>query len=521
MKYTIKILMAVVLTNILFTACTDDMWNEHYAADPALVSDKNLWTTIEETPELSAFAALLKAHGYDNILSQSQAYTVFAPDNEALADLNTDGMDVKAELLENHIARFMIQASVDSVVSVYMLNGKRIKLDNRTGSYFFGSAPFGQPAQSFVASNGIVHILKGYDVFFPNTWEYLAKRSDLDSLRNYLYSFDRVVFYEAASTPGSVVDGQMTYLDSVFINYNTMLMRLGYVNLEDSSYTVLAPNNAAWNEAYERIKNDFVYVAKTIPAQNYSITQAKADSLQHANTKYALVQDLVFSNTVQSSPQDSLTSTSQNIFYRPQYLFDGAEEITTSNGKLFITEKLQYKPYESWHRRIKVEAERTLGRENTLSTAYTKRAEESTLISGGRFLQLSPTSSSGNPTVTFEIPNTLSSTYNVYCVFVPGTVNNPNAQGLKPCKVFFNLSYIDDAGATKTKRYPDSGAIETKPYEMDTVQVFTDFKFPTANYDEEVSTVTFKITSNVARTETANYSRELWIDCILLEPKKD
>jgi hypothetical protein len=107
-------------------------------------------------------------------------------------------------------------------------------------------------------------------------------------------------------------------------------------------------------------------------------------------------------------------------------------------------------------------------------------------------------------------------------VFVPGTVNNPNAQGLKPCKVFFGLSYINPEGAVKFDRYPAAPeTIETNPYEMDTVRVLTDFKFPTANYGEEVSTVTLKVTSNVARTETANFSRELWIDCILLEPKKD
>ncbi|MDR1738644.1 MAG: fasciclin domain-containing protein [Candidatus Symbiothrix sp.] len=508
---TLKI-QAIVLLGIMLFACSDDNWDKHYNADPDVVSDKNLWTTIAETPELSVFAALLQEYGYDELLSQSQAYTVFAPDNEALATLDVSNLDVKTELIENHIARFMIPVSTGSVSSVYTLNGKKIKLDLQAGNYSFGTAPFALPATGIVASNGIVHILSGYDRFFPNIWEYLAQRSDLDSIRQYLYAFDQVVFNEAASTPGSIVDGQMTYLDSVFINYNTMLMRLGYINREDSSYTMIAPNNTAWNEAYNRIKTDFMY---------YHPTQAVADSLQQVYTKEALVQDLFFNNNIQEAPQDSLTSTSRNTFYQPQYLFAGTESITTSNGVIYIANELKYKPYESWHTTIKVEAERSLGRENTLSTAYTKRSEGEMQVSADRFLQLTPTTSSGNPTVTFEIPSTLSSAYNIYCVFVPGTVNNPAATGLKPCKFYFQLSYQDTDGTTKTDRFPDSGTIESNPYVMDSVLVVANFKFPTANYGEELTTVKLKLLSNVARTETANFSRELWLDCILLEPKKE
>ena len=55
---------------------------------------------------------------------------------------------------------------------------------------------------------------------------------------------------------------------------------------------------------------------------------------------------------------------------------------------------------------------------------------------------------------------------------------------------------------------------------MDTVLVASDFKFPVANYGEEITTVTLKVISNVPRSETTNYSRELLLDCILLEPKK-
>jgi uncharacterized surface protein with fasciclin (FAS1) repeats len=511
MKNKILILTQGLLLAILLTACTDDTWNKHYQADPALVSDKNLWTTIESTAELGTFAGILKMYGYDKMLSQSQAYTIFAPNNDALAALDTSNMDVPIELIENHVTRYIIPASGYEPVFIRMLNKKRIVFAYQGDSYFFGLAPFASPTKSIVASNGIIHVLDNYETFFPNIWEFLAQRTDLDSIKNYLYSFNEIIFDEEASIPGSVINGKLTYLDSVFINSNTLLTRLGSINLEDSSYTMLVPNNTAWTEAYNRIKNDFIY---------YNAKAPVADSLQRANTCFALMQDLIFSNTIQTSPLDSMVSTSDNTFYYPQYLFNGAEKITTSNGSVYITGELKYKAYESWHRKIIVEAERTLGRENTLSTVSIRLAEDLISVSNGMYLQVSPTSTSGNPTVMFEIPNTLSSTYNIYCVFVPGTVNNPDAVGLKPCKVYFNLNYANSSGTITQQRFPASGAIETNPYIMDTVLVASDFKFPTANYGEEIVTVTLKVFSNVLRSETTSYSRELLLDCILLEPKK-
>jgi uncharacterized surface protein with fasciclin (FAS1) repeats len=509
------IFMGLVLAT---TACTDDTYDRHYQANPEIVTAGNLWETIEAMPELSLFAGLLKDHGYDRLLSQTQAYTVFAPGNEALATLDTTGMDVRTELIENHIARFILSASGNMTDPVAMLNGKRIGLVNRNDQYYFGAAAFAVPQKSVVASNGIIHVLGSYETFFPNIWEYLAKGNGLDSIRNYLYSFDEIRFIPEASVQGSIVDGQQTYLDSVFINYNTRLSQLGYINREDSAYVMLVPDNEAWTEAYNRISGYYVY---------YNKNAHVADSLQRTNTAYALVQDLFFNANLQASPQDSLISTSKHTFYNPGELFAGAEPVTTSNGTAYIARQLKFNAWESWHEPICVEAERTFGRENTMSTPSVERVTDlSNAISGGRYLRLDPTTGSGNPTVTFDIPNTLSANYDIYCVFVSEKVKNPNAQGLKACKVYFNLSYMDNAGKIVTDRFPASGNVETNPNAIDTLLVVEDFKFPVANYGESdatgepLTTVSLKVISNVARSETTEFSRVLLLDCILLEPKK-
>ncbi|MDR2085870.1 MAG: fasciclin domain-containing protein [Dysgonamonadaceae bacterium] len=504
---------------IFCLACTDDTYDRHYQADTNLVAENNLMETVESLPELSLWTEILRKYGYDRMLSQTQAYTLFAPSNRALAGLDTTGINVQTELIENHIARYILPASGNTPFPIAMLNGKRISLSPINGNWAFGSTPFALPNKSIVASNGIVHLLDNYETFFPNTWEYLAKNPQLDSIKNYLYSFDEIRFEPEASVPGSVVDGQQTYLDSVFVNYNTLVRQLGYINREDSSYTMIVPTNEAWTEAYNRIKEYYVY---------YNKNAATADSLQRANTAFALLQDLVFNNTEQISPQDSLISTSGNTFYHPQYLFEGAEPVTTSNGTAYMTDLLRFKPHESWHDSITVEAEFIQGRENTLSTPSVERVVNTAItgISNGRYLKLDPTTTSGNPTASFEIPNTLSGKYNIYCVFVTGKAANEKAQGLKPNKVFFNLTYLDTNGKSVLSRFPASGNITTDPNVIDTVTVASGFKFPTANYGETdesgeaITTVILKIVSDVGRTETTAFSRVLLLDCILLEPEK-
>ena len=513
-----KISKVVLCCLAIFPIACTDTYDKHYQADPAVVSDKNLWETIVAIPDVSKFTEILKNYGYDQILSQTQAYTIFAPDNDALSTLDTTHMDVRKELIENHIARFILPVPGNSSAMVTALNRKRIDLAWQGSNYYFGSAAFAVPAQSVIASNGIVHVLDNCAAFLPNIYEYLGKGADLDSIKNFLYAFDEDVFAPNRSIAGSIVDGQQTYLDSVFVNYNVMLDSIGFINSEDSTYRMIVPDNAAWNEAYNRIKNDFVFYNKDV---------RKADSLQRRNTSYAIIQDLVFNMNTQPSPSDSLVSTTGHKFLNPQYLFDGAQPVTTSNGTVYVTNQLKYNAWDSWQQPILVEAERILGRENTLSTPSTVRVSGAAIasVSGGQYLKLDPTTSSGNPTVTFDIPNTLSSYYDIYCVFIPVNIENSSAIG-KPCKVYFNLTYNDNNGNAVISKFPDSGDVITNPDSINVVPVALNFKFPTANYGElqddgdPFVTVTLKVVSDVGRTETTNYSRQLLLDCILLMPAR-
>ena len=65
----------------LFTGCSDT-WNDHYEGTPANVNEGSLWQAIQQNPNLSNFAQVIQATGYDRHLNSSQTFTVFAPTND-------------------------------------------------------------------------------------------------------------------------------------------------------------------------------------------------------------------------------------------------------------------------------------------------------------------------------------------------------------------------------------------------------------------------------------------------------
>ena len=78
-----------------FTACTDT-WDDHYEAPATGVNDGSLWQAIKANPDLSNFASVIEACGYDKALASSQVFTVFAPTNASLS------ADEAAELIRQY-----------------------------------------------------------------------------------------------------------------------------------------------------------------------------------------------------------------------------------------------------------------------------------------------------------------------------------------------------------------------------------------------------------------------------------
>ncbi len=518
----------------LVWACSND-WDKHYGADPEVVPAQSLWESIEARPDvLSDFADLLRLCGYDKVLDADQVYTVWAPANghfnvDSLRTLINQGKkeQVVTEFVKNHIARYShpVSSLTDKHVLLLSKKTERLRSNEAKTSYLFGQT--GIMNKNLLSSNGILHIIDKANPFFFNIYEYLKTEPGLDSLKSFIYSFDELVFDPLLSVPYGVVDGKTIYVDSVVTIENKLLEKIGLINHEDSTYWLLAPSNRAWNEAYDSIRQYFKYDFKV----------AKADSLEQVNTKMMMVRDLVFNANLQASPKDSLFSAQYrpldkryHVYQRP---FDEGNifsritsEIVCSNGTVYTTDDWLYKPEQNFYQEIKVEAERTTGRDyhSSLCDIMDRaiKPEDDINISNRRYIHLLPAGTSRNPWVSFEIPNTLSASYDIYCVFVPYKTYNPTHENVdKPTKLKFSLTYNDEKGNSRTISCKDSTGNNiyiTDPSKLDSVLVLSDFKFPVANYGQEKTTVLLKIETSITSKETAFYTREMLIDCICLKP---
>lgn len=512
---------------LVWMSCTD--WDDHYDADgQQITSNKTLWEEIEARPELSNFKECLESYGYKEKLNGSQMYTVFAP----MGEINTANLSrskVKSEVIENHIARFAHSANgATKDKSVIMLNNKTVNftVSHEEDGYLFGGQKL-VGEYNIRAKNGVLHIIEGQQPFFHNIWEYLTTDSRFDKVRNYLYSYNDTVLDENKSVKGEINDkGQQEYLDSVIYIDNWLLYSIGQLDDEDSTYTMIVPTNEAWDEAYGRIKDYYVYSRK----------EPKRDSLSEHYTNRAIVRDLIFSHTVQKSARDSLVSTSKGVFKNPfeTILSDYVDSAKCSNGEVFVVNELKHKPWDSWHTRIKVEAENvnalvvdTIMEEHGLIYRRELASSDSmyTKISRGSFLEVVDKGTRSHPTLTFNVWDVLKGKYNVKVVFLPQEMASSRNKTLLPNKFKVKASYLKVSGGADGFWMTDfedvGGAMENEPLELDTVTIGT-IDTQSCSYATESPGLQISIACYGSKSSyKKKYSTTLLIDCIILEPVKE
>lgn len=522
--YSIALLVAVV-TAFSATSCKEE-WDAHYSTLPANKSDLNLYEFIKSQSNLSTFAQMLHVTGYDSILSKPQTFTVWAPSDEALAGLNANDPALALEIVKNHITRFTYTTSGIVKNTMLMLNSKLISFEKQADGYYFNEKKITQP--DLAASNGMLHILGRYAPYKKNIWEFINTAPGLDSLRTYINSLTVRQFDVEASYKDGVL------VDSIFKIANPVLDRLAKLNVEDSTYTALLPDNNAWSEAYTSIYPYF----KTLESEG-------GLSQQRQSAMWNIVKDLFFRSRVQA-PVDvnPLISTNRSRFYNPDFLFQGKNPEIMSNGYSYIHNKWLIPDSATWKKPISIEAETgyygrivsnyTLSTNSSLGTGYN--------LSNDSYIMLrdATLNSVTRPYVSFPIPNTLSTKYNVYVVFVPRTILDPN--DLRPYRVKFYLNYTNQNGVQvnyaavgadnkvlATTSHTTAVEYRTKPGEVDKVLAIKDFELPFSNtvFTSYLDTQMAKEIRVILRVENAtpktnaemtNFSRDLLIDRVIFEP---
>ena len=528
-------------------SCQDHYLDDHYAKPDEGTAQSSLLEVLESDPSLSEFTKIVKDYKVDKLLDADQTFTVWAPVNGSidLAGLLASGDSgaVVEQLLNNHINRYVYNEAdlTDTLyVRIKMLNGKFQTMRREGTQLSFAEIPI---IESFGAHNGVVHKISGVSPFYLNIYEQLKDEGGkYSALAAYIESFDEYIFNKDKSVAiGKNHLGQLTY-DSVFDYRSAWMRRFGDIYKEDSTYTMLAPTQFGWNDAYthvsgyfrtfgeclsEKIKNKDTKVVE----REFAIEGDFVDSLTHCHTSEAISSNLVFRRTpnVFSAPGDSLVNTAGNSLHHPEDVFGNARKMIVSNGVMYSTDRWTMPDSVCFFKPIVVEAENTKGRYDAYANVFSRSASASQMadsVSGQKFIEVKAATSSARsqPMVQFTVPNTLAATYDVYVVFAPAAAYVDDAEP-DSTRVNFFMNYVHEDG----RMYEDAvikggvtnGTRMTKMFVTRIMLPFANFsksRFQGLGKQQLDDCVRIRIQTNVAANETTTLTRTMRIDKIVFQP---
>ena len=88
-KNLYKTVLGLAMATLTLTGCSDE-WDDHYSTSTKEVQGGTLWDAIRQDPNLSNFASVATACGYDKALASTQVFTVFAPTNDVFSSSDAE-----------------------------------------------------------------------------------------------------------------------------------------------------------------------------------------------------------------------------------------------------------------------------------------------------------------------------------------------------------------------------------------------------------------------------------------------
>ena len=489
-KYKYIGIMMMAATMLTATSCSDFNDYNKEIADVTPAGNQTLWQNIQQNQQLSNFASILKKAGYDEKLNTTHYYTVWAPLDgtyDANAILQLSNKSLLSQFVENHIADYSYNASGKIDQRVLMLNDKSYQFVGSQNNYTFDGVKIEQP--NLGSNNGVMHIMSGMAAYHPSLYEYLmteelSGKEGVDSLRKFLKKYEITYLDEEHSVLGPIVNGMQTYVDSVMITENTQWAMLNTrMESEDSSYTFLMPTNEAWKAQYDKVKKNFKYAPKTIAQQFSGSTPTTTTPLsidaaywQDSLTNRALTSVLAYSNndvynrwlngTPSALGSDTLRTTLYTKLSNPQEILDKTvKTVKFSNGTGRVVNDYGMYSWETYAPERVINATRADNRA-LISNGTGSRVDvidvnkEKVELEDGAttlsYYHVEPTG--GNeyikPEMTFYLRNVQSTTYDIYCVFVPENVDLLKKDAVTtPNRVIFTLNYCDEKGTLKNQLF--------------------------------------------------------------------
>lgn len=569
------------------SSCSDDHFDINKDGTNA---SGNLWENLEATQKVDSFMMILekatvdtKSYGtastytYKELLQSTRTLTIWPPKDGTYTEGTSakywldlidagDLETVEKKFVQNHLANYNYTGAYPDSYRFVLPNDKYVTYD--VAAQTFNDIAIDPEYSIIPATNGTIHLLEGQSPFLANLVELLEEEEELSDFYAYVESKDTLIFDEDNSTVGATVDGQIQYVDSVFIERNELVPEVA--SNEDSLVVAIYPSNEAWAEAQELIAPYYIYHENNQYAywdddlEEYLLDSLDCDSLAELYSSQAIINNMFYSLYEQaafdtdnasaetvaaffSSGADSLVSTvyhgSKSAYHQfaPECLelTEGKEPIECSNGYAFITDHFNFSPTKICQYPIQIEGESTNQLNSTrrltanLSSASPTGTRQSVTdsnrnpyitgeLSDDAYQIFTPYNTSSNLSVAYNLNDVLSGKYDIYVVLVPPNMVDSTDTSPLPSKFYATLIYdFEDDGTYKSTSTSTDDLFINDVTKVDTLLLFEDFEFPYCYYGLSSVTPILQLTVSVSLTERRYYSKYLYIDCFILEGKED
>ena len=526
-------------------SCSDD----HFDLNTTNASG-SVWENLVATHQVDSFAMILektivgkKSYGipktltYKGLLQSGRVMTVWAPKDGTYnakywLDLLEKGENelVETQFIRNHMANFNYTGATPVAEQLVLYNSKYATYDVGQNT-FKDVAISNDPRYKNIAStNGTIHLLEGAAPFEYNLRELIDGHPSLTDLSDYLEKTDTLMFMSGLSVIGATVDGEIQYVDSFFFKRNKMMPNdvTNVINNEDSLCGAIIPSNAAFQEAVEKIGQQYQYrpdrVYRFLDEETKTIVTdtIDTDSLKELYTMQALFKNMfyslyeqpAFTDVENATPEsvknffetsDSLVSTSYYNSDKRYHqhapdcnqLTEGKTPEVASNGYAFITDHFNFKANQAWEHEIIVDVTRSslfnANESKFMSTTnprgvtrYVTEANRNDSVSGilygDRYQELTPFNATSKNIVAFNLPNVLAGTYDIYVVLAPECMidktNNKHMYNQFSASLMYDYDLNGTKGVwNKTVSTPSTEPFVSDPTKIDTILLFENFKF--------------------------------------------
>lgn len=577
--------IGLAVATLTFVACTDS-WDDHYeslGSGDTGMHEGTIWQAIKSNPNLSNFAKVIEGCNYVDRLDGSQVFTVYVPTNDQFSEAEADALiaDYKAqadsvlpenntvvkEFIQNHMALYNHSFSELRSDTLVLMNGKYAVLDpeatiNTDLHSTDNKVQITKVNQLY--SNGVMNIVDKPVKFVPNVFEAFRKDHDFDSIYNFLYNshFYYKVFQPSQSVAGSIVNGKVQYLDSVFTQRNELFSAIGLINSEDSTYMMIAPTNQVWDKLITEYQNYFDYPDE--------LEKEERDSMAYTYSRLAIVRGTTFSATfnTEKSLQDSAMSvnctrnyTSRKSlwgvpmeyyqYYMPKAAkgaYNQTDILKCSNGEVRKATEWNIDKQMTFHQFIQSvgagylkEVSKMYDKsvQDTVETVdvYSKTVDPNNTAYYNKLwfngcLHFMPAVTSVNHSATYTLYDVLSNIgYDVYVVVAPIVAVDTTATDDQrlPTKLRFTMFApgLGSKGVALNNTSDPYYVSSSKSYltVKDSVcylKVAENFEFPKCTWgvgDEKLQAY-LQVETNVSNVDTrkGTHTREFCINCILLVP---